>query len=46
VYGVDPRDPVTLLAAAAALGLVGVLAGAVPALSASRTDPAIVLRSE
>jgi ABC-type antimicrobial peptide transport system permease subunit len=46
LYGVDPHDQVTFVAAAAVLGLVGTLAGVPPALGASRTDPGVVLRTE
>ncbi|MFN8573774.1 MAG: ABC transporter permease [Gemmatimonadaceae bacterium] len=46
VYGVSPRDPATLAAAAALLLLVGTLAGFVPAWRASRIDPARALRAE
>jgi len=44
IYGVQPRDPVTLVAAAVVLGAVGGLAGYLPARRASRIDPAEVLR--
>ena len=46
LYGVDPHDQATFIAAAAVLGLVGALAGVPPALGASRTDPGVVLRTE
>ncbi len=46
LYGVDSRDRFIFAAAALALGAVGTLAGALPALRASQTDPAVVLRSE
>jgi len=46
LYSIEPRDPPTFAAAAAVLALVGVLAAAVPALRATRVDPAVVLRSE
>ena len=45
LYGVEPRDPVTLAAAAAILVLVGAMAGWLPAHRASRIDPLEVLRS-
>ncbi len=44
LYGLTPRDPQTLAVAAAVLLVIGVLAGLVPALRASRLDPARVLR--
>jgi predicted permease len=44
LYGLEPRDPVTLIAAAMVLGAVGAAAGWLPAYRASRIDPAEVLR--
>jgi ABC-type antimicrobial peptide transport system permease subunit len=44
LYGLEPRDPATLAAAAITLAAVGVLAGWLPAYRASRIDPAEVLR--
>ena len=44
LYGLEPRDPLTLIAAALILGAVGAFAGWVPAYRASRIDPAEVLR--
>jgi len=44
LYGLEPRDPITLVGAAAILGLVGAAAGWIPAYRASRIDPAEVLR--
>jgi predicted permease len=44
LYGLEPRDPVTLVASAAALATVGAVAGWLPARRASRIDPAEVLR--
>jgi len=44
LYGLEPRDPATLIASAAVLATVGALAGALPAYRASRVDPAEVLR--
>jgi ABC-type antimicrobial peptide transport system permease subunit len=44
LYGLEPRDPLTLAAAALMLGSVGAFAGWVPAYRASRIDPAEVLR--
>ena len=44
LYGLQPRDPVTMVSAAVALAAVGALAGWLPAYRASRIDPAEVLR--
>jgi predicted permease len=44
LYGLAPRDPVTLTGAAITLTLVAVLAGWFPAYRASQIDPAEVLR--
>jgi ABC-type antimicrobial peptide transport system permease subunit len=44
LYGLEPRDPTTLVGAALVLATVGALAGWIPARRASRTDPARVLR--
>ena len=44
LYGFEPRDPVTLVASAVVLVVVGVTAGGLPAWRASRIDPAEVLR--
>src|ERR1700676_1252953 len=44
LYGLEPRDPITLIGAAVVLGIVGAVAGWLPAYRASRLDPAAVLR--
>jgi putative ABC transport system permease protein len=44
LYGLPPRDPGTLVGAAAVLVGVGLLAAGLPARRASRIDPAEVLR--
>mgnify|MGYP001092160213 CR=1 FL=1 len=44
LYDLEPNDPLTLGAAAAVLVAVGLLAAALPARTASRIDPAEVLR--
>ena len=44
LYGLQPRDPVTLVLAALVLSLIGALAGWLPARRAARIDPARVLR--
>jgi ABC-type antimicrobial peptide transport system permease subunit len=44
LYGLEPRDPLALAAAAAALAAVGLAAAALPARRATRIEPAKVLR--
>ncbi|MBZ4396469.1 ABC transporter permease [Myxococcus sp. AS-1-15] len=44
LFGVEPTDPVTLLGVLLLLGGTGVVACLLPALQASRVDPAISLR--
>jgi len=44
LYGLQPRDPITLAGATVTLAIVGLLAGWLPAWRASRIDPAQVLR--
>ena len=44
LFGLEPRDPVTILGAVIVLAAIGAIAGWVPALRASRLDPARVLR--
>jgi predicted permease len=44
LYGLESRDPATLVGAAITLGVVAALAGGLPAYRASRIDPAEVLR--
>ncbi len=46
LYGIEPRDAGTFLAAPFALLIPAVLAALVPALKASRLDPTAVLRAE
>ena len=46
LQGVEPQDPVTLAGSALALLLVALVACVVPARSASRVDPMVVLREE
>lgn len=45
LYGVHPHDPVTFAAVAALISACGVLACWIPALRASRIDPAIAMRA-
>jgi ABC-type antimicrobial peptide transport system permease subunit len=44
LYGLEPRDPATLVGAVIVLAAVGAAAGWLPAHRASRIDPAEVLR--
>jgi ABC-type antimicrobial peptide transport system permease subunit len=44
LYGIEPQDPATLVAAVIVLATVGVTASWAPVSRAARTDPAIVLR--
>jgi ABC-type antimicrobial peptide transport system permease subunit len=44
LYGVTATDPIAMIGASIVLLAVGVVAALIPALRASRTDPAIVLR--
>ena len=44
LYGLQPRDPLTLIVAAVLLSLIGATAGWIPARRAARIDPARVLR--
>ena len=46
LFGVTPTDPLSLGAAAAVLLAVTVAASLLPALGATKVDPAITLRSE
>ena len=44
LYGLQPRDTLTLVTAAMTLAIVALLAGWLPARRASRIDPTVVLR--
>jgi putative ABC transport system permease protein len=46
LYGVSTTDPVSLIVAPAVLAVVGLAAAYVPALRASRVEPALTLRGE
>jgi ABC-type antimicrobial peptide transport system permease subunit len=46
LYNVTPTDPATLAIVAAALGVVSLTAGYIPARRATRIDPTVALRSE
>ena len=43
LYGLESRDPLTLIAAAAVLSAVALVAGWLPARRAARVDPSTVL---
>jgi putative ABC transport system permease protein len=45
LYGLHPRDPITLAGGALTLAAVGAIAGWLPARRASRIDPLEVLRN-
>ena len=46
LFGVEPLDPVTFMAAAAVLGAVALLASYLPARRAARVDPVVALADE
>jgi putative ABC transport system permease protein len=46
LFGVQPQDPITFVAAGAVLALTAVVAAAVPARRAIRIDPVTAFRSE
>jgi ABC-type antimicrobial peptide transport system permease subunit len=46
LFGVNPFDPITYVAVAAALGSVALLATWLPARQATRIDPMLALRAE
>jgi putative ABC transport system permease protein len=46
LFGVQPIDPIAFGGAAAALGIFTLVACAVPAMLATRSDPAVMLRQE
>lgn len=46
VYGLSPRDPVTLAVSAGLVTIIGLIAGAVPAWRASRVNPTSALRAD
>jgi putative ABC transport system permease protein len=46
LFNVRPNDPVTLAGVTALIAFVAVLACVIPARSATRVDPLVVLRQE
>jgi predicted permease len=46
LYGIAPSDPAVILAAAAVLLAIGACASSLPALAATRLDPAATMRAE
>jgi len=46
LFGLAPTDPATLVAAAAVLGVSGLIASFLPAYRAARVDPMVALRQE
>jgi ABC-type antimicrobial peptide transport system permease subunit len=46
LYRVAPSDPVTIVGVALVLALTSIIASWLPALAASRADPAVALRGE
>jgi predicted permease len=46
LFATDPRDPVTFVAITVLLGVIAILACAIPAFKASRVDPMTTLRAE
>jgi len=45
LFGVEPRDPLTFVAVIGTMAAIGVVACWIPALRASRIDPAIAMRT-
>ena len=46
LFGLEPQDPLTLVTACGALGMIALAAGLLPAWRASQLDPVAALRSE
>ncbi|HKF66469.1 MAG TPA: hypothetical protein VKB36_08070, partial [Vicinamibacterales bacterium] len=46
LYGVSPRDPLTIAAVAVLFVVTAFLASSIPALRATRVDPLVALRQD
>lgn len=46
LYGVSPKDPLTLIVVSVVVAVVAVVATSVPSLRATKVDPTVALRSE
>jgi len=46
LFGISPNDPITLVTAALAMAVIGIVACWIPALSAARVDPVITMRAQ
>jgi putative ABC transport system permease protein len=46
LFGVTPRDPMTMLATTTLLVAIAIVASVVPAIRAARVDPMVALRAE
>jgi len=46
LYGIQPSDPLTFIVVPIVLVVVALLASLIPALRATRVDPAVAMRAE
>ena len=46
LFGVSPRDPLTMATVMALVAMTALAAGSIPALRAARVDPLVALRQE